>query len=306
MGEPIHCCRSVAGSVNRTLNDPAYTCLRGAGAQRAQESTFRAEATGTGLDPASRSAIASSKSDQQPLRRLSAGRNHAMDLLEPTTAAALSAALSLLVAALWLRRRYVMSHAIEANESLDTVQAWPPQAVRVMTLGERQAFEILRRALPGHVVLAQVPLSRFISVPTRFPYAQWLQRAGRLGVDLLVCDFSSRAVAAVEVRTHDESARSARRHQRLVEVLRAAGVKVHEWNEDDLPSVADARDLFYPKAGPAAGAEVAMTRAGRPLIPVAEIQEMLADGDATDYGQLEPVPSGFFEDEEPRLKQRAA
>lgn len=230
-----------------------------------------------------------------------------MNLLDPTAAAALLAAIALLMSALWLRRRHATPRPNITDDTLDTVQAWPPQAVRVMTLGERQAFEILRRALPGHVVLAQVPLSRFISVPTRFPYAQWLQRAGRLGVDLLVCDFSSRAVAAVEVRTADESARSAKRHQRLVEVLRAAGVTVHEWDEDNLPSVPQARALFLPKAAAAAEEEVqAVTPGGRTMIPVAEIQELLADGDTTDYGQLEPVPSGFFEDEDPRLARRAA
>lgn len=231
-----------------------------------------------------------------------------MNLLDPLAATALVIAVVSLTAVLWLRRRTSASTALLADESLDTVQAWPPQAVRVMTLGERQAYEILRRALPGHVVLAQVPLSRFISVPTRFPYSQWLQRAGRLGVDLLVCDFSSRAVAAVEVRTSDESARSAKRHQRLVEVLRAAGVTVHEWNEDALPSVAQARESFLPKAVVAADAATAapVTAGGRTLLPVAEIQELLADGDTTDYGQLEPVPSGFFEDEDPRLARRAA
>ena len=229
-----------------------------------------------------------------------------MDLLDPSAAAALLLAIAMLMSVGWLRRRRATPRPIAPDESLDTVQAWPPQAVRVMTLGERQAFEVLRRALPGHVVLAQVPLSRFISVPTRFPYAQWLQRAGRLGVDLLVCDFSSRAVAAVEVRTADESARSAKRHQRLVEVLRAAGVTVHEWNEDDLPSVSEARALFLPKATGSATEEVAITRGGRALLPVADIQEMLADGDATDYGQLEPVPSGFFDDLDPRLARQAA
>ena len=231
-----------------------------------------------------------------------------MNLLDPFAATALVLAVVSLTAVLWLRRRASTPRAMLADDSLDTVQAWPPQAVRVMTLGERQAYEILRRALPGHVVLAQVPLSRFISVPTRFPYSQWLQRAGRLGVDLLVCDFSSRAVAAVEVRTSDESARSAKRHQRLVEVLRAAGVTVHEWNEDELPSVAEARDCFIPKAASTAAAEAAapVTAGGRTLLPVAEIQELLADGDTTDYGQLEPVPSGFFEDEDPRLARQAA
>jgi len=228
-----------------------------------------------------------------------------MNLLDPT-ALAMLVAFALLLAGLWLRRRSGTPQQTVADDTLDTVQAWPPQAVRVMTLGERQAYEILRRSLPGHVVLAQVPLSRFISVPTRFPYSQWLQRAGRLGVDLLVCDFSSRAVAAVEVRTSDESARSAKRHQRLVEVLRAAGVTVHEWNEDNLPSVAEARALFFPKASADAKHEVAVTPGGRTMLPVAEIQELLVDGDNTDYGQLEPVPSAFFEDEDPRLSRRAA
>ena len=234
------------------------------------------------------------------------GTRLAMNLLDPATVVALSLALALVMVALRVRRRQAAPRDQAPEEALDTVQAWPPQAVRVMTLGERQAYEIVRRALPGHVVLAQVPLSRFISVPTRFPYSQWLQRAGRLGVDLLVCDFSSRAVAAIEVRTADESARSAKRHQRLIEVLRAAGVTVHEWNEDELPTVAEARSLFLPKASSDAEAEIVVTPGGRALLPVAEIQEMLADGDATDYGQLEPVPSGFFEDLEPRLARQAA
>ena len=229
-----------------------------------------------------------------------------MNLLDPTSAGALMASIVLLLAAMWWRRR-AMRPTQGHDEALDTVQAWPPQAVRVMTLGERQAFEILRRALPGHVVLAQVPLSRFISVPTRYPYAQWLSRAGRLGVDLLVCDFSSRAVAAVEVRTLDESARSAKRHRRLVEVLRAAGVTVHEWNEDELPTIAEARALFNTKAaGARAKAPDTVSPSGRTLIPVADIAEVLAEGDTTDYGQLEPVPSGFFDEEDPRLTRRAA
>ncbi len=229
-----------------------------------------------------------------------------MDMLSPELAGALGAAITLLLATLWWRHRAAAPRPQEDTVSLDTVQAWPPQAVRVMTLGERQAFEVLRRALPNHVVLAQVPLSRFISVPTRNPYHLWLQRAGRLAVDLLVCDFSSRAVAAVEVRTADESARSAKRHQRLVEVLRAAGVTVHEWNEDDIPGVAEVRELFVGAKPVQKEAPAKVDPSGRRLIPVAEIQEILADGDATDYGQLEPVPSGFYEDEAARGIRHAA
>jgi Protein of unknown function (DUF2726) len=231
-----------------------------------------------------------------------------MDLFaqQPHWIAAASAALAaLLTWAVMRARRPVAPPLPQREEGLDTIQAWPPQAVRVMTLGERQAYEVLKRALPGHVILSQVPLSRFISVPTRNPYQMWLQRAGRLAVDLLVCDYSSRAVAAVEVRTADESKRSTRRHQRLVEVLRAAGVQVFEWDEDNLPEVVDARDLFIPKKEtPEAPARI--DAVGRRLLPVPDIAEVLADGDATDYGQLEPVPSAFYDDlDDPRMAKAA-
>lgn len=229
-----------------------------------------------------------------------------MNLSSPEIATAVSATLLLALALLWWRHRAAAPRMPDLPSQLDTVQAWPPQAVRVMTLGERQAFEILKRALPGHVVLAQVPLSRFISVPTRHPYNLWLQRAGRLAVDLLVCDFSSRAVAAVEVRTAEESARAAKRHQRLTEVLRAAGVVVYEWDEDDLPAIAEARELFTTPPGGVGARESSVDATGRRVIPVAEIAEILADGDATDYGQLEPVPSGFYEDSDLAQVRRAA
>jgi hypothetical protein len=230
-----------------------------------------------------------------------------MDFLEqPHWIALASATVAALLTWAVLRRRAPPAAVLQREEGLDTIQAWPPQAVRVMTLGERQAYEVLKRALPGHVILSQVPLSRFISVPTRNPYQLWLQRAGRLAVDLLVCDYSSRAVAAVEVRTADESKRSAKRHQRLMQVLRAAGVQVLEWDEDNLPDVIDARELFMAKSE-AKEAPTKIDSGGRRLLPVAEIAEVLAHGDATDYGQLEPVPSTFYDDlDDPRVGRQAA
>jgi Protein of unknown function (DUF2726) len=230
-----------------------------------------------------------------------------MDLLQqPHWIAVASAAVAAILTWVLMRRRMPAGTVPQRDEGLDTIQAWPPQAVRVMTLGERQAYEVLKRALPGHVILSQVPLSRFISVPTRNPYQLWLQRAGRLAVDLLVCDYSSRAVAAVEVRTADESKRSAKRHERLVQVLRAAGVQVLEWNEDDLPDVVDARQLFISK-DEGKEAPVQIDAGGRRLLPVADMAEVLSAGDATDYGQLEPVPSTFYDDlDDARTARQAA
>ena len=218
--------------------------------------------------------------------------------IEPTAFAALliSALLTLL---LFARRRRAATDAGRAADSevLDTVQAWPPQAVRVMTLPERLAYGTLRRALPRHLVLAQVPLSRFISVPPSNSYSQWLTRVGRLNVDLLVCDSSSKVIAAVEVRSGDQTSRSMARHNRLARVLQAAGVKVHVWSDNDLPTLAAVRELFKNNKADAADEEDAVDGGGRRMIPVPEIQEFLMEGDGLDYNQAnEPVPSGFFDD----------
>lgn len=218
--------------------------------------------------------------------------------LEPTAIAALlvSALLTLL---LFARRHRSATHAGRAPDSqvLDTVHAWPPQAVRVMTLPERLAYGTLRRALPRHLVLAQVPLSRFISVPPGHSYGEWLTRAGRLNVDLLVCDSSSRVIAAVEVRSADQTQRSIARHERLAQVLQAADIKVHVWRDTELPTIAAVRGLFKIKVDATVGAGIEIDLGGRHMIPVPEIQEFLMERDGLDYNQAnEPVLSGFFDD----------
>jgi hypothetical protein len=213
-------------------------------------------------------------------------------MFDSTSTTALLASVLLLLSMLWMRRRQNHTSRARADDALDTVQAWPPQAVRVLTQRERQAYDTLRRALPSHLILAQVPLSRFISVPTRHSYGEWMNRAGRHSVDLLVCDEHSRVIAAIDIRPPEESPRAKKRHERLANVLQTAGVAVHVWDEGTLPSVAQARESL----GIAPPEATAVDAAGRELLPMPEIQELLAAGDVTDYGQLDPVSSGFFDD----------
>ena len=65
---------------------------------------------------------------------------------------------------------------------------------------ERLAFSTLKLALPGYLILAQVPLARFLTVPKRNSYAEWMRRLGNQCVDFVVCDVTSQVVAVVEVR----------------------------------------------------------------------------------------------------------
>ncbi|MFT3957334.1 MAG: DUF2726 domain-containing protein [Piscinibacter sp.] len=218
------------------------------------------------------------------------------DLINFIAALTISA---LLLVWLWQRRRSGRGSAARKPpaESLDTVQSWTPQAVRVLTLPERQAYELVRKALPGKLVLAQVPLARFISVPTRHSYSDWLTRVGRLTVDLIVCDKSSRVVAVVDVRTAGQSTRSVRRHERMTQVLEAAGIRVIHWNAEALPSASEVRALFRDQGAQPEEEEV-IGPGGRRMLPVPEMVEVLAEGDEAALAgpQFDPVSSDYFDD----------
>jgi hypothetical protein len=195
------------------------------------------------------------------------------------------------------------------REALDTMIDWPPEAARVLSITERQAYDVLKRAMPGFLVLAQVPLSRFVRVPTRQSYADWLQRVGSLSADLLLCDSGSRVLAVVDIRAAQETDRSRRRHERMTRVLRAAGIQVHTWREGELPAVAEVRLAMSRLLGPAAAGLQGSTSRPMPLIPVAEATEvdaLLAAGDraALEAGdsRLEPVASAFFDDLAPQSR----
>lgn len=132
------------------------------------------------------------------------------------------------------------------ESDLDTLIGWEPVATRVLTRAEREAWHILRKALPEHMVLAQVPVARFIKVPTRNSYSEWLRRVGSLCADLVVCDAASQVVAVVEIRQpmSREKERSQQRHARMDRVLTAARIPVHVWLEGALPGPAVAREAI--------------------------------------------------------------
>lgn len=195
----------------------------------------------------------------------------------------------LLITALRQRRIRAAARALDA---LDTVAAWAPEATRVMTQHERKAYETLVRALPQHIVLAQVPLARFIKVPKRRSYGEWLGRVGQLNADLLVCDASSEVLAVVEVHSPRDSTRSRQRHERMVRVLKAAGIRVVIWMEGSIPGPDAARLQVMPE--PAAAPPVLRAPAQRlpTELPVADAAGLGAETQP----MRDPAPSTWFDD----------
>jgi len=227
-----------------------------------------------------------------------------MEVLDPIASFALPATVLFLLTWVGVRVRQRISNRRERRDALDTLAAWPPEAARVLTIAERQAYDLLKRAMPGYLVLGQVPLSRFIRVPARHSYSDWLQRVGALSADLLLCDAGSRVLAVVDIRPATESERSRKRHERMAKVMRAANIHVHVWREGALPTASEVRTAMAHTMAPAAPGMKTTTSRPMPLIPVAEMSEMLVDGDRAAMegafdASMEPVPSGFYDEIEP-------
>ena len=95
-----------------------------------------------------------------------------------------------------------------------------------------------------------MPLARFLSVPKRNSYAEWMRRLGNQCVDFVVCDVTSQVVAVVEVRPPieqlDDKVRV--RLDRVARALKAAKIPLHVWNEEKLPTIEAAREKLLPSA----------------------------------------------------------
>lgn len=210
-----------------------------------------------------------------------------------------------------------------AEAHLDTLQAWEPMSTRVLNTSEREAYHVLRKALPDHMILGQVPVARFVKVPTEHSYSEWLRRVGSLCADLVVCDMASQVVAVVEVRqtTSREKERTQKRHARMDRVLTAARIPVHVWLEGALPGPAVARETILGAAihtaGRAGYADLGVARRDAEAAavvasmqsPVGHMHGLMvdespldfhvqawSDDEHTDAEHREPQPSTWFDD----------
>jgi hypothetical protein len=196
----------------------------------------------------------------------------------------------------WMAQRDSTLHthaSMHASGTPGKAQASRRTATRVLSDGEREAYLLLCSAMPGRIVLAHVPLSRFVRLPSNQARRDWMQRVGALQVDLLLCDTQSRVLAVVAVRARLERASSQRRHERLAQELRACGIPLQVWHEGAMPTVAGVRSLL----APAVGVKTAPVQT-QSLIPVAETRETASEFgfstfEAQDDVGAEPVRSQF-------------
>jgi len=60
-------------------------------------------------------------------------------------------------------------------------------------------YHRLVKALPNHIVLAQVQVSRVLGVKKGFRVHEWNNRINRLSYDFVICDKAATVIAAIEL-----------------------------------------------------------------------------------------------------------
>lgn len=93
------------------------------------------------------------------------------------------------------------------------------------------------RALPEHIVLAQVQVSRVLGVKKGANFHEWNNRINRLSYDFIVCTKDSTVIAAIELddKTHEAPSRTST-DEKKNKASADAGLRLIRWHVRSLPS----------------------------------------------------------------------
>jgi len=126
---------------------------------------------------------------------------------------------------------------------------WPFYAKKPLSPPEQVLFHRLVKALPDHIVLAQVQLSRALGVKKGFNFHQWNNRINRMSYDFLVCGKDATVLAAIELddRSHGSASRVAA-DAKKERASSAAGIRMIRCNVKSLPDDAAIRSAVLPQS----------------------------------------------------------
>jgi hypothetical protein len=168
-------------------------------------------------------------------------------------AATLALLLLVAVAALRIRLR---------NRGGDAAAPWPFFVRRPLTQPEQVLYHRLVAALPGHMVLSQVQVSRVLGVCKGTPQPRaWLNRINQLSYDFVVCSPDATVLAAIELddSTHSRPDRVSA-DDRKDRASAGAGLRLIRWHVRDLPDAAAIAAAMIAPKNPDRATEIAGRR----------------------------------------------
>ena len=126
-------------------------------------------------------------------------------------------------------------------------EVWPFYAKKPLSHPEQVLYFLLVQALPDHIILAQVQLSRLLGVKKGSNYQAWSNRINRMSVDFVVCNKDSSVVAVIELddATHERKDRQTA-DAKKDKALAAAAVRIIRWQAKAIPNMTTIQATFTP------------------------------------------------------------
>ena len=124
---------------------------------------------------------------------------------------------------------------------------WPFYVKKPLTQPEQVLYHRLVQALPDHIVLAQVQVSRVLGVKKGSKFNEWNNRINRLSYDFVVCTKDSTVIAAIELddKSHEKTSRQSTDEKKNKASL-DAGLRLVRWHVRSLPDDQAIRQEFSP------------------------------------------------------------
>lgn len=151
------------------------------------------------------------------------------------------------VVALFVIALVLLSFLRQKVSFYESSAEWPFYAKRLLTQAEQVLYHRLVKALPEHVVLAQVQVSRVLGVKKGFNFHAWNNRINRLSYDFVVCSKDASVLAAIELddQSHEKPNR-AETDQKKDRATAAAGIRLLRWHVKSLPDEAEIQAAILP------------------------------------------------------------
>lgn len=140
---------------------------------------------------------------------------------------------------------------------------WPFYIKRPLSQPEQVLYHRLVRALPDHIVLAQVQVSRVLGVKKGSNFHEWNNRINRLSYDFVVCGKDASVIAAIELddKSHESAARG-KTDAKKSKASADAGLRLIRWHVKTLPDEEAIRnELIKPEPTVAQAAAVPQVKA---------------------------------------------
>lgn len=124
-------------------------------------------------------------------------------------------------------------------------EAWPFYAKQLLSQPEQILFHRLVKALPEHIILAQVQVSQVLGVHKGFNFYEWHNRINRLSYDFVVCNKDGSVLAVIELddKSH-ESKERVEADKRKDRATTSAGIRMIRWHVKVIPEESAIKDAF--------------------------------------------------------------